>query len=751
MGFAVNCAAMSLNKTSFVAMGNWGLASGALALVMVVGIGAWIRLLQWRWMCRESVKGGMEVNLFERIEKSEEDLRSSATIMCVLSRQLEKLGIRFRVTRKALKEPIAEMQDNVGNDISALAQKNSEATRALAAQEDILEKELGEIQKVFLAMQQKQLELILAIATFGKVRESRQCCRLLTKYSKPDYLIMFGPYTDAEMREMSAILKWTNAQLTLFYLDISWPKLSNRVPFAGIGPNYTNALHVKKFIDRKRRGYRLTKHCKYREYQSATCRETLSAKEMEELRKLEDVQRMLTFLQSRGLLTTSSHDDSSSFLAKLILFLEQPCGELDLGKKCSLVSEYMPKISAAFLEEASKCITGEGHGENCENALQFDCGHKLESSSLHTDFEEMAMVGLDAMQRANSTLEDFLDALNEKTLHAASSELTISERGTEAEGQWLIARCASAFKGAPFRPLSCALECHGLLTKRMQDEFKSGEEYWALERKLCYALMNKMEIVVEDVVKAIHLKSFDYRVLNLLLYQIRGEEEDVIENSFNILRMFVKMYGASAPTVLQYHSFRPPELRLLVSHNASVPLISAKYIVEAEEQYNNLLKRLDPQLSLNYQRRCVEATKEGSFSTGGWFWVGVKRVCWDLQASWGCGTIVAEAAAVRPALLFCRNCGRTKVEVESGSQSLIRMINRQMGRDAILGVLFDIDSLAMHFDFVKFGFAMREGNFATYKVASFATKHGGEFIWDEIGPDFLFNILATDVNLVIQL
>lgn len=36
---------------------------------------------------------------------------------------------------------------------AALAQKNSEATRALAMQEDILEKELGEIQKVLLAMQ----------------------------------------------------------------------------------------------------------------------------------------------------------------------------------------------------------------------------------------------------------------------------------------------------------------------------------------------------------------------------------------------------------------------------------------------------------------------------------------------------------------------------------------------------------------------------------------------------------------------
>lgn len=36
---------------------------------------------------------------------------------------------------------------------AALAQKNSEATRALAAQEDTLEKELCEIQKVLLAMQ----------------------------------------------------------------------------------------------------------------------------------------------------------------------------------------------------------------------------------------------------------------------------------------------------------------------------------------------------------------------------------------------------------------------------------------------------------------------------------------------------------------------------------------------------------------------------------------------------------------------
>ncbi|KAL4376541.1 hypothetical protein GQ457_02G016270 [Hibiscus cannabinus] len=141
-----------------------------LGLVGGMAIGAWIRRRQWRRICVETAKaGGKGVNLVGRIEKLEEDLKSSVTIISVLSRQLEKLGVRFRVTRKALKQPIEET--------AALAQKNSEATRALAAQEDILEKELKEIQKVLLAMQeqqQKQLELILAIAKSGKLFEDKR-------------------------------------------------------------------------------------------------------------------------------------------------------------------------------------------------------------------------------------------------------------------------------------------------------------------------------------------------------------------------------------------------------------------------------------------------------------------------------------------------------------------------------------------------------------------------------------------------
>ncbi|KAL0381625.1 UNVERIFIED_CONTAM: hypothetical protein Sangu_0226800 [Sesamum angustifolium] len=141
-------------------------------LVSSVVVGAVIRRRQWRRIFGAGFSSGSVsygVNLLGRVEKLEEDLRSSATIIRVLSRQLEKLGIRVRVTRKALQEPISET--------AALAQKNSEATRALAVQEDILEKELGEIQKVLLAMQeqqQKQLELILAIGKAGKLWETKR-------------------------------------------------------------------------------------------------------------------------------------------------------------------------------------------------------------------------------------------------------------------------------------------------------------------------------------------------------------------------------------------------------------------------------------------------------------------------------------------------------------------------------------------------------------------------------------------------
>ncbi|KAH0855012.1 uncharacterized protein LOC103873955 [Brassica rapa] len=168
---AVISVVLAVNYAAVGEIGKKVLSLGFVGLLCSVASGSWLRRRQWMRICK-GTREGEGTNLIRRLEKLEEDLKTSTNIVRVLSRHLEKLGIRFRVTRKALKEPVSET--------AALAQKNSEATRVIAAQQEILEKELGEIQKVLLAMQdqqRKQLELILTIAKNGKLFESSTSSR----------------------------------------------------------------------------------------------------------------------------------------------------------------------------------------------------------------------------------------------------------------------------------------------------------------------------------------------------------------------------------------------------------------------------------------------------------------------------------------------------------------------------------------------------------------------------------------------
>ncbi|KAK6775122.1 hypothetical protein RDI58_026123 [Solanum bulbocastanum] len=375
---------------------------------------------------------------------------------------------------------------------------------------------------------------------------------------------------------------------------------------------------------------------------------------MDGLRKLENVQKIIQMMGSHGIISSSSNTHNASslrFLADVVLVLVSQCCELDIGAKCQLIIDHVPKFSHAFLEEALQCANEQGV-EQMVNTGPLDCGDKIIPDSSKMGSKDMPMIGLDAMQRANSTLEDFcrsyfmfhkmdphqpqsmfrylpilsftesyiyqLDNLNEKLLQPSVEKDQSSYREYSVEESWELT-CVRMMTNDPFRPLSILLQQHRLLTDRVREEFSSGIEYWSLERKLCHALGSKQEISVEDVMKAIHLKSFDYRVLNLLLYQLRGEkvndmhmefltiseflveisddlfdyEDDVLENSFNILRMYNGIYGASA-----------------------APTMLAKVITEAEEKYDSLLKALDPELSLKYQKRCEEATKEGGKTSG---------------------------------------------------------------------------------------------------------------------------------------
>ncbi|XP_074562154.1 uncharacterized protein LOC141818588, partial [Curcuma longa] len=125
---------------------------------------------------------------------------------------------------------------------------------------------------------------------------------------------------------------------------------------------------------------------------------------MEALRKLERVQSLLSLMEGRGI--SSGHADADRFLADFIFFLVKPCGIVTMDAKLKIISEFLPKISPKILDEVFLFA-------NEEDCQQIDTELPLQSSlqkSLDTQeskFEETPMIGLDAMKRANSTLEDF--------------------------------------------------------------------------------------------------------------------------------------------------------------------------------------------------------------------------------------------------------------------------------------------------------------------------------------------------------
>ncbi|XP_020696022.1 uncharacterized protein LOC110109341 isoform X3 [Dendrobium catenatum] len=305
---------------------------------------------------------------------------------------------------------------------------------------------------------------------------------------------------------------------------------------------------------------------------------------MEELRRLQRVQSMLSVIEAEGLSTNDR--DSDRFIANFVLFMGQQCGALDMQKRHDLIYEHLNKVSASTLDVLLQSVFKE------VSVLFYVSWNGCKQSTVHFYVPPYFIFYREL---------HISDTLNEKQLlrsaHDASENF-----------------CHKCSTSNPFDPLVHLLQQQGLMTERIRNELNLGVEYWKLERKLCDELAKKTMIQIEDVMRAIHLKSFDYRVLNLLLYQLRGQpvnelhmeflsvseflvevsddlydyEEDVIDNTFNILRMFVGIYGPS-----------------------KAPVLLAKCITKAEENYDRLSRALDPELSLNYWRRYEEATREG--------------------------------------------------------------------------------------------------------------------------------------------
>lgn len=171
--------------------------------------------------------------------------------------------------------------------------------------------------------------------------------------------------------------------------------------------------------------------------------------------------------------------------------------------------------------------------------------------------------------------------------------------------------------------LQAVLEDRGLWSLRLADELSKGEEYWRLERATCAAMLrhprcsddstpeSARHLSIAQIHEASLAKSFDYRVLNLLLYGLTGRpvddqlmaflavdehlvdigddlvdyEDDVMANSFNIYRGYVHLHGSSAQLAL------------------------IDRIAELEAQHAALLALLPDQTRQKFQRRHAEASE----------------------------------------------------------------------------------------------------------------------------------------------
>ncbi|CAL2239591.1 unnamed protein product [Prunus armeniaca] len=157
----------------------------------------------------------------------------------------------------------------------------------------------------------------------------------------------------------------------------------------------------------------------------------------------------------------------------------------------------------------------------------------------------------------------------------------------------------------------------------------------------------------------------------------------------------------------------------------------------------------------------VKANCDGAWlqqtQKGGAGWVIRDSDGWLVQTGgvgglWGSMALMMEAEAIREALLACIRGRLVYVEIESDSMQLIQMLRGERQVDvAVEAMVFDIKVLAGRLQQVVFLATPRQCNKAAHEVAAFVSRVGGNHIWDQVWPEWIFDILASDVNLAIRL
>jgi len=229
-----------------------------------------------------------------------------------------------------------------------------------------------------------------------------------------------------------------------------------------------------------------------------------------------------------------------------------------------------------------------------------------------------------------------LDDANECAGRVEGGE-TRGASGTARTLEQLVCRLEEHFGAEHFRHVRSPL----------QRELSRGSAYWETERRLCRKLAAGTKLTDEDArhaLDAVKKKSFDYRVLNLVLLasvrkqrreardaerrrrgtgcEIKREEEDaelegvpygdLLAASELLVELSDDLYDYEEDVASGAFNF----YRCLVNRHGPerAPEEMAAVIQSAEREYARLEERLsrdDPELARRYRERCAQATEEG--------------------------------------------------------------------------------------------------------------------------------------------
>ena len=103
-------------------------------------------------------------------------------------------------------------------------------------------------------------------------------------------------------------------------------------------------------------------------------------------------------------------------------------------------------------------------------------------------------------------------------------------------------------------------------------------------------------------------------------------------------------------------------------------------------------------------------------------------------------------------MMACVEKGYEVVQIETDSKVLVDMLTGTISTDAAMeSIIWDIYNLQSQLCSVQFLFTPLSCNEAAHLVASHVIRMGGHHVWDWLEPEWLFNVLASDVDISIRI